>query len=71
VSLLETEYDEKMRDKWSESMYRNVIETPDFALPSEENIGETHKKLAKNRRANLFSGPSDQLCVEDLGLFAE
>jgi len=71
VSLLEADYEEKIRDKWSESIFRNVAPTPDFSAPSEENIGEVHKKLAKNRRANLLHTPSEQLCVEDLGLFAE
>lgn len=39
-----------MRDKWGESVFRNVISSRDFALPSEENIGETHKRFAKSRR---------------------
>jgi len=49
------EYGEKMRDKWGESIFRNVVPTSDFSVPSEENIGETHKKFAKTRRANLLS----------------
>lgn len=59
TSLLEVDFDEKMRDKWSESIFRNVVPTNDFALPSEENIGEMHKKLAKNRRANFLHQSSD------------
>jgi hypothetical protein len=39
-----------MRDKWGDSVFRNVVITSDFSLPSEENIGETHKKCAKTRR---------------------
>lgn len=49
------EYKEKMRDKWGESIFRNVVPTIDFSIPSEENIGETHKKFAKSQRANLFA----------------
>ena len=48
------EYTEKMRMKWGENVFRNVVPTSDFAMPSEENIGETHKKLAKNKRANFL-----------------
>lgn len=49
------EYNDKMRDKWGDSVFRNVVVTSDFSLPSEENIGETHKKVAKTRRgANLL-----------------
>jgi hypothetical protein len=54
------DYKEKMRLKWSESIFRNVVPTSDFALPSEENIGETHKKIAKTRRgANLLYQEND------------
>jgi len=48
-----------MRDKWSESIFRNIVPTGDFALPSEEDIGEMHKKLAKNKRANIVHQQSD------------
>jgi hypothetical protein len=62
-----------------------VIPTPDFAMPSEDSIGDTHKKIAKNKRANDTgfegqqmmdggpgSGPNgdgDQLKVEDMSIF--
>ena len=52
---LKIEYEEKMRDRWGESVFRQVIPTSDYALPSEENIGETHKKFAKTRRANFLN----------------
>jgi hypothetical protein len=45
-------YNEMIRNKWGDSVFRTVIPTPDFALPSEENLGETHKKIAKNRRGD-------------------
>ena len=48
-----------MRDKWGESVFRNVVPTADFSLPSEENIGETHKKFAKTRRANVLHSETD------------
>lgn len=57
------EYNEKMRDKWGESVFRNIVPTADFSQPSEENIGETHKKFAKTRRANLLYQDNDQLKV--------
>jgi hypothetical protein len=53
------EYKEKMRDKWGESIFREVVPTSDFSIPSEENIGETHKKFAKTRRANLLYQEND------------
>ena len=53
------EYKEKMRDKWGESIFREVVPTSDFSIPSEENIGETHKKFAKTRRANILYQEND------------
>ena len=49
--------------KWGENVFRNVIPTSDFSIPSEENIGETHKKLAKNKRANFLFQGTEQLKV--------
>lgn len=45
-------YNELIRQKWGDSIFRSVIPTNDFSQPSEENLGETHKKLAKTRRGD-------------------
>jgi hypothetical protein len=86
VENLNVDYKEKIREKWNASILRSVIPTSDFSLPSEENIIETHKKLAKNKRAdnngfdlpefdlnNNFSSSkeADQLKVEDLSIFGQ
>jgi len=52
VENLQVDFRDKIRERWNGSVLRNVIPTADFALPSEENIGDTHKKLAKTKRAN-------------------
>lgn len=57
------EYNQKIREKWNESVFRNVIPTPDFALISQENIGETNRKLAKTKRENAYYTEPDQLKV--------
>lgn len=54
-----------MRDKWGDSVFRNVVPTSDFSLPSEENIGETHKKCAKTRRATVLYSGQESLKIED------
>lgn len=52
------EYNEKMRERWGDSVFRNIVATPDFALGTDEDIGETHKKCAKTRRgANALAPP--------------
>jgi hypothetical protein len=54
ANLYQFDYEEKMRDRWTESIFRTVTPTGHFALPTEENIGEMHKKMAKTKRANQF-----------------
>jgi hypothetical protein len=38
--------EEKMREVQGEHIYRTLIETRDFAVPSDENVGEIHKQIA-------------------------
>lgn len=51
------QYEEKMREHWGEHIYRTIIETKDFAFPSEDNVGEIHKQIALKRR----NGPNGSL----------
>jgi len=46
-------YEEKMREYWGEHIYRTIVETKDFALPSEDNVGEIHRQIAQKRRLSL------------------
>ena len=50
--LLHLMYEERMKERWGENIFRTVIETKDFAFPDEENVGEIHKQIAKKRRNN-------------------
>ena len=43
---------EKLTERWSSAILRTVVPTHDFAQPSEESIGDTHKKIAKAKRTN-------------------
>ena len=54
MSLLEEEYHHRVRDRWGESIFRNVVNTIDFAISTELNIGEQHAHIASNRRQNLY-----------------
>lgn len=46
-------YEEKMREYWGEHIYRTIVETKDFAMPSEENVGEIHRQIAQQKRLSL------------------
>lgn len=50
----------------NDSIFRNVVETPDFALPSEENIGEAHKSFAQSKRTTMNSTLTYGIRVFDL-----
>lgn len=62
------EYREKIRNQLNDSIYRDVIETSDFALPSKDNIGEMHKNFANSKRANQSNAQNYGLRVFDLNL---
>ena len=46
-------YEEKKREYWGEHIFRTIVETKDFSQPSEENVGEIHKKIAQQRRTAM------------------
>ena len=52
VENLALDYKEKINERWSSSILRTVVPTHDFAQPSEENIGDSHKKIAKAKRTS-------------------
>lgn len=60
------EYREKIRNQLNDSIFRNVIETADFALPSEENIGEAHRLFANTKRATKYNNSNYGIRVYDL-----
>ena len=60
------EHREKIRNQLNDSIFRNVIETPQFALPSEENIGEAHKLFSNTKRATKYTNSNYGIRVFDL-----
>ena len=60
------EYREKIRNQLNDSIFRNVVETTDFALPSEENIGESHKHFANTKRATKYINSNYGIRVFDM-----
>ena len=58
-------YEEKMRESWGEHIHRTIIETKDFAIPSEENVGEIHRQIALKKR----NGPNGTLVSSNMDAF--
>ncbi|CDW80262.1 serine [Stylonychia lemnae] len=68
---LRIQYEEKMREVQGEHIYRTIIETKDFAFPSDENVGEIHRQLAYKKRngpnGSLLSSTTEAFNVIQLG----
>ena len=62
MEYLKMNYEERMREYWGEHIFRTVVETSDFAVPSEENVGEIHRQIAQQRRDNLSQTKPISLC---------
>ena len=60
------EYREKVRNQLNDSIFRNVIETINFALPSEENIGEAHRQFANKERAQKYTNQNYGIRIYDM-----
>ena len=61
-------YEERMREVHGEHIYRTIIEAKgDFAIPSEDNVGEIHKAIALKRRKGAASDNSDTFNVIEIG----
>lgn len=50
VENLAVEYREKIKERWNLGILRSIIPTHDFAQPSEESLGDAHKRIAKTKR---------------------
>ena len=48
-----------------------MIDTSDFALPSEENVGESHKQFANTKRATQYNKTNYGIRVYDLNYYKE
>jgi hypothetical protein len=60
------EFREKVRNQLNDSIFRTVVDTSDFALPSDENIGENHRLFANTKRATKFTNSNYGIRVFDL-----
>ena len=69
MSLLEEEYHSRVRDRWGESIFRDVVNTSDFAISTEFNIGEQHSHIANTRRSSLYYCNLEKLPIQNEGLF--
>lgn len=63
-----------MREYWGEHIYRTIVETRDFSVPSEENVGEIHKQIAAYRRQamqreqkDVLTSPLDSFKIIEMG----
>ena len=65
LELLRLDYENKIREKWGESIFRNIIETHDLAESSDEVISDIHKEIEKQRSESQYENNLDYLLVQD------
>lgn len=69
--FLQEAFEDRIRAKWGENIFRDVQTTQDFAIPKEQNVGELHKRIAKKRRAYDLEelGLTSLMPIEDTNMF--
>eukprot|EP00357_Protocruzia_adherens_P011452 CAMPEP_0115014822 /NCGR_PEP_ID=MMETSP0216-20121206/26337_1 /TAXON_ID=223996 /ORGANISM="Protocruzia adherens, Strain Boccale" /LENGTH=844 /DNA_ID=CAMNT_0002384695 /DNA_START=9 /DNA_END=2543 /DNA_ORIENTATION=- len=70
-AILKESFKEKMRESWGESIFRNIIQTSDYSLQTDKDIGQLHKHMAKVRRNNVYYLSMEPLKVEDINLIPD
>ena len=63
------EFHLRAKERWGESIFREVTESETIWAPSEEHLGEKHNKVAKTIRSSLYYNSIEQLPVEDVNIF--
>ena len=57
------EFNIKLKDRWGESIFRNVNLIQDFCDPGEHNLGATHKSTARKLRQSEYYQNMEQLPI--------
>ena len=63
TELLRLDYESKIREKWGESIFRDIIDTEDLAYSSKKVIADVHKGLVKQRDFCAEKDPQDYLYI--------
>ena len=65
ATLLQEMYQEKIKERLSESIIRVIHRTKDFTIGHEENIGELHEQLAQQKRSEKKFVKNVPMAIED------
>lgn len=52
--MLQNQYNQKMKDRWGESIFREVKKVHEYALTTDTKIGESHRALARTLRKTPY-----------------
>ncbi len=67
---LRADYDKRVYERYLESIFKSVNTTPNLGYCGRARLGEMHKNVAKERRANMVYRKMAPLVVHDLLFFA-
>jgi hypothetical protein len=71
LEFLKVDYDQKIREKWCENVYRKVVITEDFTCHIDENFEDIHSKFIVDRMENGYQSKIGQLTIQDLNLWSK
>jgi len=58
LELLKLEYEQKIREKWGESIFRNILDVQCFAEPSHDIVTSVHSDIERMRREQEYENLS-------------
>ncbi|CAI2387750.1 unnamed protein product [Moneuplotes crassus] len=65
LEFLKVDYDQKVREKWCENVYRKIIMTKDFTCHTDEDFREIHSKFLQDRLESGYKERINNLAVQD------
>ena len=68
LELLKLEYEQKIREKWGESIFRNILDVQCFAEPSHDIVTSVHSDIERMRREQEYENLS-ALTIQDLRIW--
>ena len=71
LEFLKVDYDQKIREKWCENVYRKIIMNQGFTCHTDDDFEEIHNKFIVDRVDNGYQSKIDQLIIQDLNLWSK
>mmetsp|Transcript_10566 Transcript_10566/g.10576 ORF Transcript_10566/g.10576 Transcript_10566/m.10576 type:complete len:208 (-) Transcript_10566:633-1256(-) len=68
-AMLQYQFNQKLKDRWGESIFREVKKVEEFALTTDQKIGESHRALSRTLRKTPYYNNLEQIPVMKTNFF--